>query len=160
MILSFEPPRELVEFSWEAACAAAHAASDPAGLVTPLQIIAPHYSRRVAMARRVFAVLVRRHVWCETVPNGTQGRLPLSIVFGEMPPFPEEHNGHKPVPITLPMLGWLVGRCHSTFVKSLAKGAPGELLAAAESHLAEVYPPGRIIAEATFRERHNRIRDW
>ncbi|MDM8008817.1 MAG: hypothetical protein QUV05_21980 [Phycisphaerae bacterium] len=102
---------------------------------------------------------MRRHVWLAWKPDGTKGRLPISIVFGDLEPFPPESEYRKPVPITQPMIGWLMGRCHTAIGRALLKPLPAGWLEAAEAYLAEVYGPGRTIVEATFRERR-RIRDW
>ena len=83
MVTSFEAPAELIEFTWEAAKAAAQVFSG-VPQITPLHVLGPPCKWRIASARRLFFHLVRQHVWTPCVPNGTQGRLPIAIVFGDV----------------------------------------------------------------------------
>lgn len=160
MILQFEPPEPLIDFVWEAAKSAAYAVTQVSGYVTALQVLNRHRSSRIAETRLVFVTLLRRHVFCAHKPAGHDGRLAISVVFGDMEPFSPEDGHTRPVPLTYPMIAWLVGCCHSTLLQyAKVRKVPEQALALAEANLAEVYPPGRTIGEATFRERCKTV-DW
>jgi len=156
MVTSFEAPAELIEFTWEAAKAAAQVFSNGVPQVTPLHVLGPPCKWRIATARRLFFHLVRQHVWPPCVPNGTQGRLPIAIVFGGVEPFPGRPKC-RPARMSYRMIGWLTGRAHTTAGLTRRIAISEQQIQAAESFLAEVYPPGRIDCEATFRAK---IRCW
>lgn len=155
MVTSFEAPAELIEFTWEAAKAAAQA-FDGLPQITPLHVLGPPCKWRIARARRLFFRLVRQHVWTPTVLNGTQGRMPVAIVFGDTEPFPDLPQC-RPAPISYRMIGWLTGRAHMTARLHRRDDVEPARLQAAEAYLAEVYQPGRIVCEITFR---SKIRHW
>jgi hypothetical protein len=89
---------------------------------------------KIAKARQILAALVRRHVWLEKDPRRTQGApLRFRIAFGAEP-YPE--GGSSPVPITLPMIGWMIGRCHSTLSDAIRRTDLDAEIEAAEKILA------------------------
>lgn len=164
MILAFEPPPELIELVWRAANAAAivvnrelddvrridHRRHGRAPVVVPTQVIGGLKLRSVARARRMMAVLVRRHVLCARHDSEGTGRI--VIHFGEPA---SDARKSKCVPLSTPMLGFLVGRDHSTFctMPMAADPAFAERVDAADRELSAMYPPGRIVCTATFRGR-------
>ena len=112
--------------------------------------------RQIARARQIFFRLMRRHVWLRTVPNGTQGQMPMAIVFGDVEPFPNPGRP-RPVQITTRMLAWLTNRTNAAVCTAERLEISGSVLDAAERYLSEVYPPGRIEGVITFR---SKIRSW
>ena len=127
MILAFEPPPELVELVWRAANAAAIVVNrelDDARwsdnrlrgrtpVVVPTQVIGGLRLRGVARARRIMAVLVRRHATCSRRVGGGTGHI--VIHFGESVDALTPPPTAKCAPLSTPMLGFMIGRDHSTF---------------------------------------------
>ncbi|NLE59942.1 MAG: hypothetical protein GX616_16440, partial [Planctomycetes bacterium] len=134
MVTSFEAPAELIEFTWEAAKAAAQVFSG-VPQITPLHVLGPPCKWRIASARRLFFHLVRQHVWTPCVPNGTQGRLPIAIVFGDVEPFPGRPRC-RPARMSYRMIGWLTGRAHTTAGIKRRINLSEQQIQAAESFLA------------------------
>lgn len=156
MITAFEPPPELLRFVWDAASTSAATVntsrrSDRTPEILPTQVLGPSKGRLVSLARRIMLQIIRRHVWIQRSPAGSWAGTGYLFISGIGTPRPA---GTKP--ISTPMLGYLLGRDHSTFV--LAMGYPGlsSLVEVAETALAGKYPPGTgFTAEVTFRGRAN-----
>ena len=107
----------------------------------------------MARARHIVAELPRRHVFIEALP-GTKGTMQLAIVFNAEPPF----RGPSTRPLSYPMIGWLIGRCHASFMhESQAGPLDVATVAAADVRLSAYYPTGAIVCAATFKAR---MRSW
>ena len=117
-------------------------------VVVPTQVIGGLRLRPVARARRMMAILVRRHTSCSRKRD--EGTSNIVIHFGE----PEvKRTKHRP--LSTPMLGFLVGRDHSTFCVTPTVDDPAfaARVDAADRELTAMYAPGRIECTATFRGR-------
>ena len=146
MILMFDPPKELVDFVFDAARAACEIVPG----VTALQVIGPHASKKVGKARAICAALIQKRVWLEARPGeegyGHGGTLRMAISLGKTNPFPEMPH---PTSISTTMVGWLIGRCHTSIVKSRARAKPEEIRRA-DAILLDGYAAGETIMGTVF----------
>jgi len=166
MILTFEPPEELIDFLYEAARAAAAVVDhqideerkkqgkgvryDPK--LTALELFGKSKRPPAVRARHVMANLARRHVYLDGKP-GAQGTMRMAIVFNATA-FPGARFVH---PISYPMVAWLVSRCHTALVRYDGGENFKRAIDEAEKVLAENYADGVIEATVTFRSRQ---RTW
>jgi hypothetical protein len=143
MSAKFTPPKELVDFLWDAAVAAASVVPG----VSPIQVLGPGQTTAISTARNIMIRLIQNHVWCRMQPTQAWGSLDMAIHFGAGVPFPETPQ-RTPIPQT--MIAHLIDRHPSAVSRIMQRYQTDAETRSAEQDLARGYANGTISTSVRF----------
>ncbi len=158
MILPFESSEELDNFATEAARAAASVTEG----IGALQLIRPtskvgeiEHGRRLSSARAIMTTIMRAHAVMDPYEIGRKHK-PVSVYLEfrkDVEPV-TAGDGSNWQPISYPMIGWMLGRCHSTLVRAVGglmeETGAGNRIGKAQAYLAESYGNETIETKIRF----------